>query len=159
MGPGIAAGEGPRGRMGDDRRGSPEVRQVRQAEYERQERFYLLVGIAGVLLALIAWLLRREALGPVGQIPYLAGAVVVAAWSASGVSSSRRAAREERAVEAAREAAKQAEAEAREASRRAAQAVMARRTTSHAGMTIEVRRAGGGRPPAQAAADEQGDPS
>lgn len=102
----------------------------------QQERFYLLVGAGGIVLVVASWLLRREEVSLVGAVPYLLAVVVVAIWSASGVATARRVAREREA--AARQA--QLEREAWEAAQRATQQVNARRTVSHGGMTINVHK-------------------
>lgn len=114
------------------------VQQRQQEAGSGQAGFHLLVGVLGVVLLLVAWVLRRDSLSTAMQLVYLLGAVVLVAWTASGVVAARRAAREA----AAREEEARVQAEAQEAAQHAVQTVMARRTTSHGGMAITVRRTG-----------------
>lgn len=112
-----------------------------RTETRRQERFYLLVAAMGLGLLLVSGILRRPTLSFAAVLVHVAGAVVIVVWAASGIAAARRQAREERA---ALERAEQAR-EAREARQRAAAQVRAKRTVSHGGMTINVRRKAAGR--------------
>jgi 20S proteasome alpha/beta subunit len=97
------------------------------------------VGLAGLALLAVAFVLRRETLTPLGSVVCAAAALVLVSWTAMGVGTSRRRARE--AMERERRAEQeQARKDAEEAARRAVRAVNARRTTSHGGATIAVRR-------------------
>ena len=105
----------------------------------RAELTYVSIGLVGLALLLVSFVLRREALSVMGIVVYVAAALVLASWTVMGVGASRRQARE--AVQRRqREAQERARQEAQEAAHRTARVVNARRTTSHGGATIAVRR-------------------
>ena len=92
----------------------------------------------GLVLLAAAYGLRHDTLSLVGAAVYAVAALVLVVWVATGVSTIRRNARET----AEREAREQVRKEAEEAARRAVDVVNARRTTSHGGTIITIRRRG-----------------
>lgn len=118
--------------------------------FRRQKWFYTLVGAGGVSLLALSCILRFGELSLPATMLHLGGAIIVAAWAVMGfVSVDRREceAREEEAraraqeqAEAQRAEAQRAQAEEQRATEQAIREVMARRTVSHGGMTINVHR-------------------
>lgn len=103
-------------------------------EGRRQRAFYLCVGLAGeALIAAACALGAGEAHAGMRLVGALLGALVILVWMIQGLKAVGRH-EQERAQARVR-------AEAQEAARRVAQQVNARRTVSHGGMTINVRRA------------------
>ena len=102
----------------------------------RAELTYVGVGLIGLVLLAAAYRLCHETLSLPDAVMYALAASVLVVWVVTGVRTSRRNAREA----AEREAKEQVRKEAEEAARRAVDVVNARRTTSHGGTTIAIRR-------------------
>ena len=107
----------------------------------RAELAYAGIGLAGLALLAVSYLLRGEAPSVASVVLYGAAALVLVAWTVMGIGTARRRARQE-AERQRRQAAEQVRKEAQDAARRAATVVNARRTTSLGGTTITVHRRG-----------------
>lgn len=107
----------------------------------RAELLYVGVSLTGLILLAIAYVLWHESPSFTDAAAYVVAALVLVVWAVMGVRTSRRNTKEAADREQ-RKAEEQLRKEAEEAARRAVDVVNTRRTISHGGTTINVRRRG-----------------